>query len=67
MTSGATVEREAPVQLPPITTLYDLIADLTEHVEPWEDEVVTATVVHLCQTGRLRFLDMPAARELLWS
>jgi hypothetical protein len=30
-------------------------------VEPWEDEVVTAAVVHLCQTGRLRFLSMPAA------
>jgi hypothetical protein len=61
MTPGATVERAAPVPPPLITTLYDLIATLTEDVEPWEDEVVTAAVVHLCQTGRLRFLGMPAA------
>jgi hypothetical protein len=48
-------------QSPLITTLYDLIAALTEDVEPWEDDVVTAAVVHLCQTGRLRFLRLPAA------
>jgi hypothetical protein len=61
LTPGATAERAAGAQPPLITTLYDLIAALTEDVEPWEDDVVTAAVVHLCQTGRLRFLRMPAA------
>jgi hypothetical protein len=65
LTPGATVERAAGAQPPLITTLYDLIAALTEDVEPWEDEVVTAAVVHLCQTGRLRFLSMPAACTLV--
>ena len=65
LTPGATVERAALVQPPLITTLYDLIAALTEYVEPWEDEVVTAAVVHLCQTGRLRFLSMPTACTLV--
>jgi hypothetical protein len=55
-TRRATAEQAAPAQLPLITTLYDLIAALTEQGEPWEDDVVTAAVVHLCQTGRLRFL-----------
>lgn len=58
-TRRATVEREVSAQPPIITTLYDLIAALTEQVEPWEDDVVTAAVVHLCQTGRLRFLNLP--------
>ena len=65
MTPGAPGERAAPAQPPLITTLYDLIAALTEDVEPWDDEVVTAAVVHLCQTGRLRFLGMPAACTLV--
>ena len=61
LTPGATGERAAGAQPPLITTLYDLIAALTEAVAPWEDAVVTAAVGHLCQTGRLRFLRMPAA------
>ena len=40
-----------------VTTLYDVIAALNEQVGPEEDEVVTAAVVCLCQSGRLRLLD----------
>lgn len=49
---------------PIITTLYDLIAALNEEAEAGEEDVVTATVVHLCHTGRLRFLDDPRKIEI---
>ena len=35
------------------TTLYDLLAALHAEVEPDEDAVVTAVVVHLLQTHRV--------------
>ncbi len=56
ITAVETIEVEATLQTPIITTLYDLIAAHNEQVEPWEDDVVTAAVVHLCNTGSLRFL-----------
>ena len=39
------------------TTLFDLIAALHAVVEPDEDALVVATVVHLLRSGRLTFLD----------
>ena len=65
ITAVETVELEAPKTTPIITTLYDLIAALNEQVEPWEDDVVTAAVVHLCNEGRLRFLGMPKDCEVV--
>ena len=55
----ASVETEMSSQPPVITTLYDLIAAFQDEVEPWEEDVVTAAVVDLCNRGRLRFLDLP--------
>ncbi|MCZ6874782.1 MAG: hypothetical protein O7G88_14850 [bacterium] len=56
---------QAPSQQAPIiTTLYDLIAALNEDVEVGEENVVTAAVVHLCHSGRLRFLDDPRDIEI---
>ena len=52
----ATVALE-PLGQPPITTtLYDLIASLNVCAEPGEEDVVTAAVMHLCNTGRVTFL-----------
>ena len=59
-----TVEATAPNQTPVVTTLYDLIAALQDQVEPWEDDVVTATVVDLCNHGQIRFLDMPTENDV---
>jgi hypothetical protein len=38
------------------TTLYDLIAALNAEVEPEEDALVTAAVVHLINSNRARFV-----------
>jgi hypothetical protein len=38
------------------TTLYDLIAAINSEVDPAEDYLVVATVMHLLQTGRIRLL-----------
>jgi hypothetical protein len=53
------VAAETPSQTPIITTLYDLIAALHAASTPGEEELVTAAVMDLCQTGRLRFLARP--------
>jgi hypothetical protein len=37
------------------TTLYDLIAAISDEVDPAEDDLVTATLVHLINSGRVRF------------
>jgi hypothetical protein len=37
------------------TTLYDLIAAINSEVTPEEDHLVVATVMHLLQTGRVKF------------
>ena len=49
-TSGG--EDTAPATI--TTTLYDLIAALQEVAEPWEDELVVATVVSMLRAGRIR-------------
>lgn len=38
------------------TTLYDLIAAISDEVSPEEEELVVATVMYLQCTGRIRFL-----------
>lgn len=47
-----------------VTTLYDVIAALNEQVGPEEDDVVTAAVVRLCQSGRLRPLDRSSKYDI---
>jgi hypothetical protein len=54
-----TVEEEPASHTPIITTLYDLIAALHAASTPGEEDLVTAAVVDLCHTGRLRFLALP--------
>jgi hypothetical protein len=39
------------------TTLYDLIEAISAEVGPQEDHLVTATLVHLINSGRVRFTD----------
>lgn len=46
------------------TTLFDLIAALHEDIEPGAEDMVIATVQHLCTSGRLRFLSAPSDDEL---
>lgn len=38
------------------TSLYDLIAAIGDEVGPNEEELVTATVTHILQSGRVKFL-----------
>ena len=59
------VEAETLSQTSIITTLYDLIAALSDASAPWEEDLVTAAVVHLCHSGRLRFLAGPHARVIV--
>jgi hypothetical protein len=54
-----TVEEEPASRTPIITTLYDLIAALHAASAPGEEDLVTAAVVDLCRTSRLRFLALP--------
>ena len=60
-----TVELETTETTSIVTTLYDLIAALNEEVEPWEEDVVTAAVEDLCNTGRLHFLRVPGDCEVV--
>jgi hypothetical protein len=39
------------------TTLFDLIEAISAEVGPQEDHLVTATLVHLINSGRVRFAD----------
>ncbi len=65
ITAPETVDPETPGQTSIVTTLYDLIAILNEEVEPWEEDVVTAAVVHLCNTQNLHFLRVPGDCEVV--
>ena len=38
------------------TTLYDLVAALNTEVEPADDHLVTAAVMHLVNSGQARFV-----------
>lgn len=48
------------------TTLGELIEAIEEEVEPEEDHLVAEVVLHLLETGRIRFLIPRGALELLW-
>jgi len=37
------------------TTLYELIEAVSEEVQPGEDRLVTETVLHLFDTGQVKF------------
>jgi len=52
-------EGQAPGRMRIVTTLYDLITALHESSEPGEEDLVTAAVVHLLNTGHVKFLDRP--------
>ena len=58
----ATLEVDPIVHTPTITTLYELIEALQNQVEPEDDVVVTAAVVHLCNAGYVKFLNMSGDR-----
>ena len=47
------------------TTLYDLIAALQDVVQPGEDALVVATMVHLLRTRRITWLSNIEALELV--
>jgi hypothetical protein len=38
-----------------VTTLYDLIEAISAEVEPGEDDLIIATVMHLLNSGRVKF------------
>ena len=48
------VQKALPSRL--TTTLYDLVAAVQAVVEPDEDELVVATVVHMLRAGQITFL-----------
>jgi hypothetical protein len=37
------------------TTLYELVEAISDEVEPGEDDLIIATVVHLLNSGRVKF------------
>ena len=47
------------------TTLYDLIAAISSEVGPEDDDLVTATVAHLLNSGRVKFTDDPRIIEVI--
>ena len=52
------------VHTPTITTLYDLIEALQDHVAPQDDAAVTAAVVHLFKADYVKFLNMSGDCEV---
>ena len=52
-------EGHAPSRTRIVTTLYDLIAALHESIEPGEEDLVTAAVVHLVNAGHVKCLVRP--------
>ena len=63
--AAETDELETTATTPVVTTLYDLIAALNDQAEPWEEDVVTAAVVDLCNTGHLKFLNVSKDCEIV--
>jgi hypothetical protein len=49
----AVLEKQPPVE----TTLYDLIVAIREAVGPDEEHFVTPVVVHLLNSGRVKFVN----------
>jgi hypothetical protein len=52
-TTEQTHSEAGPIQ----TTLYDLIEALSQEVEPGEEHLVTAALVHLINSGGVKFVD----------
>ena len=52
-------EGQAPGRTRIVTTLYDLITALHESIEPGEEDLVTAAVVHLVNAGHVKCLARP--------
>ncbi len=42
------------------TTLYELVEAISEELEPGEDWMISAALVDLTKTGRIRFLGKPS-------
>ncbi len=55
-TAPATVPAPSAAPTRITTTLYDLVDALSAEVDPQEDYLVTAAVVHLINSGRARFV-----------
>ena len=49
-------EGQAPGRTRIVTTLYDLITALHESIEPGEEDLVPAAVVHLVNAGHVKCL-----------
>lgn len=49
------------------TTLGELISAINEEVEPQEDRLRAEIVLHLLETGRVRFLNAMGRLAILWS
>ena|SRR2546428_14019760 len=52
-------EGQAPGRTRLVTTFYDLITALHESIEPAEEDLVTAAVVHLLHAGHVKCLERP--------
>lgn len=52
-------EGQAPGRTRNVTTLYDLITALHESIEPGEEDLITAAVVHLVNAGHVKGLARP--------
>lgn len=48
------------------TTLGELIGAINEELEPEEDHLVAKVVLHLLETGRIKFMNPMGELELLW-
>jgi hypothetical protein len=57
-------EGQAPGRTRLVTTLYDLITALHESIEPGEEDLVTAAVVHLLHAGHVKFLVTGQRRDM---
>jgi hypothetical protein len=53
------IERKSYERITIHTTLYDLIAAISEEVGPGEEGLATATVVHLLNTRRVTCTEQP--------
>ena len=42
-----------------VTSLYDLIEAISEEITAGEDGAIAQTVMHLVDTGRLKFISIP--------
>ncbi len=48
------------------TTLRELIQVIHEEIKPEEDHLVAGVVLHLLETGRIRFINPKGELALLW-